>query len=130
MTFYSVPRLFFFWHRAITLWWPWRAAPRIYIPRSRAPEYIPATLAHESVHVAQWTRLGRVGFLRLYLTKRGRTELEAEAYAASVRYWRAVGVTLDTEGVPMADAYARAMSEEYGGLSEVEARAAIARFLA
>lgn len=123
---YPVPRLFWFWKRAITIWWPWRREPRVYVPRGRSAAAIAVTEAHEAVHVRQWRKLGRIGFLRLYLTKRGRIELEAEAFAESVR------CRCTTGGIQSywIDHYAGAMARGYGGLSEPASRDAIVRHLA
>lgn len=70
-----------------------RRRPTIYIPASRASDnsWMSLTLAHEVIHVQQWTHLGRFGFLRRYLTKAGRLRLEAEAYAASVEWYHEQG---------------------------------------
>lgn len=131
MTMYRVPRVLFFWQRAITIWWPWRREPRVYVPASYVGRNdLGVVEAHEAVHVKQWKRLGRFGFLREYITKAGRLDLEAEAFAASVKYWESLGVTMATGKLTMVDAYAKALSEHYGGLPEAQARTSILRWLA
>ena len=112
-----IPWPFFFFKRAITIWWPWRKLPRIYIP----PNYENAkplglVEAHEGVHVRQWQRLGRFGFLRRYITKRGRMELEVEAFAESAAWWVNEGASFAPTGQTWLVYYATAMSKKYGGL--------------
>jgi hypothetical protein len=84
----SIPRWVPF-NRAITIWWPFTEEPTTYIPRARfkSQDRYKRTQVHEAVHVRQWKRLGRMGFLRRYLfDRRERLHLEAEAFAASVWY--------------------------------------------
>ena len=65
-----------------SVFWGFRKRPTIYVPRDRVvnePLWLSLTIAHEVVHVRQWVELGRFGFLRRYLTKKGRLAAEAEA---------------------------------------------------
>ena len=92
------------WHRAF-VWWGWGPEPVIYVPAKRLPypDWIRLTLAHERVHVAQWKKHGRIGFLRRYLCRDQRLELEAEAFAASVK-----------AGGGTAEHYATVLAKSYG----------------
>jgi|GEM_PF-6826258 len=136
MKWYPIPKWIPF-KRGITLWWPWRREPRIYLPKSRTsdPGRLERTLDHEAVHCIQWRLLGRVRFAWRYLTsQKHRLELEAEAFAASVRWWP-IGTLLKLGPgllgrVPPIHYYAHALSKGYRlkyGVSEC--REAIQRYL-
>jgi len=109
--------------RAMSVWWPWRNGPSIYMPTKRRgdEDLISRTMRHELVHYGQWLSLGRIGFLRKYLTRKGRLDIEAEAYAASVRWYLERGqqtitiLTLAplTETFPVVIYYARALKRGY-----------------
>ena len=99
------------WYRAF-VWWGWGPEPTIYVPAKRLPSpgWVQRTLAHERVHVAQWQKYGRLGFLRRYfLSRKWRLELEAEAFAASVR---AGGASLDYYAGVLARSYRLRYSTE------------------
>jgi hypothetical protein len=83
------------WGRGLTVWWPWHDQPTIYIPRSRLDDddRLERTMAHELVHVDQWLAFGRFGFVLRWLTRRGRLVLEAQALAASCKWWHDRGIT-------------------------------------
>ena len=73
------------------VFWGFRSRPTIYVPQDRVSDtpWMSLTIAHEQIHVRQWVKLGRFGFLRRYITKKGRLAAEAEAYAASVEWYYA-----------------------------------------
>lgn len=87
MTVIPLPRLFFFWRRAITIWWPWRKEPRVYAPADRLADPIQreSIERHEAMHIPQWLELGCLGFPLKYVTRRGRLELEIPGFVESVR---------------------------------------------
>ena len=123
-----------FWRdgtRAITIWWPWRKVPRIYIPPgyakvTNAADLIDMTLAHERVHITQWMKLGRIRFLLRYMTKAGRMDLEAQAYAATVRWLVSKGTPQDLAVAT----YAQALADHYGSVGTTEeCRAAILKYI-
>lgn len=106
------------WGRAITIWWPWHSQPTIYIPRKRLDNesHLERTMAHEMVHVEQWLALGRLRFLLRYLTRSGRLALEAEAFAASCKWWYDRGHTRLLRGwmrFPVLDHYAEMLRDHY-----------------
>lgn len=121
--------------RARVIWWLWRRLPTVYIPRVRREneQWRARTLAHEIVHVEQWKRLGRWGFVRSYLSKRGRLALEGEAFAASCNWWWELGhQNVDSGGrlIPVLAYYTQALETKYRlGLGTVRCRAAIEKHL-
>ena len=76
------------WKRAFVFWWPFIKDPTVYVPCKRKDIYswVDRTLAHEAVHVTQWRHYGRIGFMWRYLRPGWRFSLEAQAWAASVRW--------------------------------------------
>lgn len=127
---HSIPR-WLSWHRPITIWWPWRSAPRSYVPQVATGDILQGIAAHENVHVAQWLALGRLGFLWKYAHATGRLELEAEAFAAEAAWWNAlVGTEHWGDALSTLDHFAAALYAEYGlGVSLEDCKARIAYYL-
>ena len=120
------------WKRAF-VWWGFAKQPTIYIPRKRKSnaQWVDRTLAHERVHVLQWKKLGRVRFLRTYLGKHGRLDLEAEAFAESVRWMTSLWPGSRSYGQPYwFNRYANSLAKKYHLLYTVdECRTAIEGWL-
>lgn len=90
--------------RSMAIWWPWKKIPTVYISIRRGnpgdTEY-ERTLVHELVHVKQWYDLGKFEFLLKYLTRKGRLNLEAEAFATNVvSWWKQSIYTLNVQYSP------------------------------
>ena len=78
------------WKRAFVWWWPFVKRPTTYIPsvRRKDPDWVERTKAHEDVHVRQWLKWGRWGFVRRYFfDAEWRLHCEAEAFAQAVIWW-------------------------------------------
>jgi len=79
-------------NRSMAIWWPFKKIPTIYLSNIRGEagsEDYNRTLTHELVHVRQWYDLGRFKFLLKYITRKGRLELEAQAFATNIlSYWK------------------------------------------
>ena len=92
-------------NRSITIWWPFTKVPTIYLSNSRGTDVENAdfkrTMTHELVHVKQWNALGKFKFLKKYITRKGRLEIEAEAFATNVKSWWESGIViLNVQYVP------------------------------
>ena len=123
------------WKRAFVFWLPFTDHPWVCIPANRKtdPLRLERTRAHEIVHVEQWLRLGRWGFLKRYFGS-DKMELEAEAFAGSCTWWYQAGHThVDTGGtlVPVLAHYAGQLWTYYKhDASEKDCKDAIERYLA
>ncbi len=117
--------------RAFVFWLPWWSRPTVYIPVGRKgnADWIALTLAHEQVHVRQWVKLGRIRFLSRYIRKAGRLQIEAEAFAESVRWHRQRGSKPEGRFEP-AYYYGSALANQYGlDISVREGKKAVEQWL-
>ena len=62
-------------------------SPNIYYPKGENPNYYPAIIAHESVHLKQQSSGNLLKwYLKYVFSRKFRLQMEAEAYAVEVKY--------------------------------------------
>jgi len=114
--FIGITGILNWWHLAITIWWPWRKYPRIYIPADKKKtKYADISshyqvMKHENIHVLQWLNTGRFKFLVRYVfNRKHRLEYECEAFCVDIYRWIQRGATLDE----MIDHYAEVLNNPW-----------------